>query len=87
MASAALEKITRNGPQGFVTLAAACWMYVGAVAEGMRKISYAGYRFPLAGRRERHNSPQAKAVIQRVVQKGAEPLARSCKTYSAKKLP
>ena len=23
-----------------------CWMYVGAVAEGMRKISYAGYRFP-----------------------------------------
>ena len=22
------------------------WMYVGAVAEGMRKISYAGYRFP-----------------------------------------
>ena len=32
--------------QGFVTSAAACWMYVGAVAEGMRKISYAGYRFP-----------------------------------------
>src|SRR5271154_1835337 len=31
---------------GFVTLAAACWMYVGAVAGGMRKISYAGYRFP-----------------------------------------
>src|ERR1700677_2015719 len=31
---------------GFVTLAAARWMYVGAVAEGMRKISYAGYRFP-----------------------------------------
>ena len=31
---------------GFVTSAAACWMYVGAVAEGMRKISYAGYRFP-----------------------------------------
>src|SRR5271168_5141106 len=26
--------------------AAACWMWVGAVAEGMRKISYAGYRFP-----------------------------------------
>jgi hypothetical protein len=33
-------------PHGFVTLAAACWMYVGAVAEGMRKIGYAGYRFP-----------------------------------------
>ena len=32
--------------KGIVTLAAACWMYVGAVAEGMRKISYAGYRFP-----------------------------------------
>jgi hypothetical protein len=31
---------------GFVTPAAACWMYVGAIAEGMRKISYAGYRFP-----------------------------------------
>ena len=33
-------------PDGFVTPAAACWMYLGAVAEGMRKISYAGYRFP-----------------------------------------
>jgi putative transposase len=32
--------------RGFVTPAAACWMYVRAVAEGMRKISYAGYRFP-----------------------------------------
>ncbi len=31
---------------GLVTPAAACWLYVGAVAEGMRKISYAGYRFP-----------------------------------------
>ena len=31
---------------GFVTSAASCWMCVGAVAEGMRKISYAGYRFP-----------------------------------------
>ena len=31
---------------GFVTPAVACWMYVRAVAEGMRKISYAGYRFP-----------------------------------------
>jgi putative transposase len=35
-----------NPSGGFVTSAAACWMYVGAVAEGMRKISYAGYRFP-----------------------------------------
>ena len=26
--------------------AAACWMYLRAVAESMRKISYAGYRFP-----------------------------------------
>ena len=34
-----------NG-RGFVTPAVACWMYVRAVAEGMRKISYAGYRFP-----------------------------------------
>jgi hypothetical protein len=33
--------------QGFVTPAVACWMYVRAEAEGMRKISYAGYRFPL----------------------------------------
>src|SRR5271155_4355172 len=32
--------------EGFVTPAVACWMYVRAVAEGMRKISYAGYRFP-----------------------------------------
>jgi hypothetical protein len=32
--------------RGFVTPAVACWMYVRAVAEGMRKISYAGYRFP-----------------------------------------
>ena len=32
--------------RGFVTPAAAGWMYVGAIAEGMRKISYAGYRFP-----------------------------------------
>jgi putative transposase len=31
---------------GFVTPAAACWMYAGAVAEGMRKTSYSGYRFP-----------------------------------------
>jgi putative transposase len=31
---------------GIVTPAVACWMYVRAVAEGMRKISYAGYRFP-----------------------------------------
>src|ERR1700719_3729730 len=31
---------------GFVTPAVACWMYVRAVAEGMSKISYAGYRFP-----------------------------------------
>jgi putative transposase len=34
------------GRAGFVTSAAACWMYVGTVAEGMRKISYTGYRFP-----------------------------------------
>jgi putative transposase len=34
------------GHGGFVTPAVACWMYVRAVAEGMRKISYAGYRFP-----------------------------------------
>jgi len=33
-------------PEGFVTSAASCWMCVGAVAEGMRKISYSGYRFP-----------------------------------------
>jgi hypothetical protein len=32
--------------RGVVTPAAACWMYVGALAGGMRKISYAGYRFP-----------------------------------------
>ena len=32
--------------KGFVTPAVACWIYVRAVAEGMRKISYAGYRFP-----------------------------------------
>ena len=25
---------------------AACWMYLGDAAEGMNKISYAGYRFP-----------------------------------------
>jgi hypothetical protein len=31
---------------GVVTPAAACWMYGGALAGGMRKISYAGYRFP-----------------------------------------
>jgi putative transposase len=35
-----------NGYAGVVTPAAACWMYVGALAGGMRKISYAGYRFP-----------------------------------------
>src|SRR5271169_2081660 len=35
-----------NVGRGFVTPAVACWMYVRAVAEGMRKISYAGYRFP-----------------------------------------
>ena len=34
------------GRQGFVTPAVACWMYVRAVAECRRKISYAGYRFP-----------------------------------------
>ena len=34
------------GLEGFVAPAAACWMYVGAVAESMRKISYAGYRLP-----------------------------------------
>ena len=33
------------GGMSVVTLAA-CWMYVGAVTEGMRKISYAGYRVP-----------------------------------------
>ena len=32
--------------RGFVTPAAACWMQGGAVAEGMRKIGYAGYPFP-----------------------------------------
>ena len=41
-----LEAGAANYSEGFVTLAAAFWMYVGAVAEGMRKISYAGYRFP-----------------------------------------
>jgi DDE domain len=39
-------KSTIYAARGFVTPAAACWMWVGAVAEGMRKISYAGYRFP-----------------------------------------
>ena len=32
--------------EGFVTPASACWTLVGALAKGMRKISYAGYRFP-----------------------------------------
>jgi hypothetical protein len=32
--------------EGFVPPAAAHWMYVGAVAEDMKEISYAGYRFP-----------------------------------------
>jgi transposase-like protein len=41
-----LAKLVLSKPTGFVTPAAACWMYVRAVAEGMRKISYAGYRFP-----------------------------------------
>ena len=41
-----LEAGAANYSEGFVMLAAAFWMYVGAVAEGMRKISYAGYRFP-----------------------------------------
>jgi hypothetical protein len=40
------SSIVETALSGFVTPAAACWMYVGAVAEGMRKISYAGYRFP-----------------------------------------
>jgi hypothetical protein len=44
LAAEAVRK--RNCLRGFVTPAAACWLYVGAVAEGMRKISYAGYRFP-----------------------------------------
>jgi hypothetical protein len=40
------EELIVRAPKGFVTPAAACWVYVGAVAEGMKKISYAGYRFP-----------------------------------------
>jgi hypothetical protein len=30
----------------FVKRASACWTLVGALAKGMMKISYAGYRFP-----------------------------------------
>jgi hypothetical protein len=38
--------VDSNAPDGFVTPASACWINVCAVTEGMRKISYAGYRFP-----------------------------------------
>ena len=38
------ELAKRHG--GFVTPASACWTLVGALPRGMRKISYAGYRFP-----------------------------------------
>jgi hypothetical protein len=41
-----LGQTDRDCQEGFVTPATACWMYVRAVAESMRKISYAGYRFP-----------------------------------------
>jgi transposase-like protein len=41
-----IESRSYKPKEGFVTPAVACWMQVRAVAEGMRKISYAGYRFP-----------------------------------------
>ena len=38
---------SRRRPSGWLCHAGrSLWMYVGAVADGMRKISYAGYRFP-----------------------------------------
>src|SRR5271154_2670657 len=42
----AFELLHRDLTSRPVTPAVACWMYVRAVAEGMRKISYAGHRFP-----------------------------------------
>jgi hypothetical protein len=39
-----------------------------------------------AARPERRNLWRAKAVIREAAQKGAEPSARSCKTYSTKKI-
>ena len=40
------DRLAHHPSRGLCHAAAACWKYPGAIAEGMRKISYVGYRFP-----------------------------------------